>query len=39
MFDSSKDNELRNLAKFHQSTRKLQNWDYDGIILSKVENA
>ena len=22
----------------HQSTRKSQNWDVDGILLSKVEN-
>ena len=27
-----------NLANFHQSTRKSQNWDFDGILLSKVEN-
>ena len=25
-------------ANFHQSTRKSQNWDFDGILLSKVEN-
>ena len=29
--------DLRNLANFHQSTRKCQNWDFDGILLSKVE--
>ena len=29
---------MRNLADFHQSTRKSQNWDFDGILLSKVEN-
>ena len=27
-----------NLANFHESTRKCQNWDFDGILLSKVEN-
>ena len=30
-------NDLRNLANFHQSTWKSQNWDFDGILLSKVE--
>ena len=29
---------MRNLANFHQSTWKSQNWDLDGILLSKVEN-
>ena len=28
----------RNLASFHQSTRKCQNWNFDGILLPKVEN-
>ena len=28
----------RDLANFHQSTRKSQNWDFDEILLSKVEN-
>ena len=28
----------RNLANFHQSTRKYQNWDFDGNLLPKVEN-
>ena len=32
------ENDMRNLANFHQSTRKSQNWDFDGILLSKVEN-
>ena len=31
-------NVVRNLANFHQSTRKCQNWNFDGIVLSKVEN-
>ena len=28
----------RNFANFHQSTRKCQNWNFDKIFLSKVEN-
>ena len=28
----------RNLAIFHQSTWKSQNWDFEGILLSKIEN-
>ena len=31
-------NDMRNLANFHQSTLECQNWDFDGILLSKVEN-
>ena len=31
-------NDMRNLANFYQSTRKCQNWDFYGILLSKVEN-
>ena len=27
----------RNFANFHQSTWKCQNWDFDGILLSRVE--
>ena len=26
-----------NLANFHQNTWKCQNWDFDGILLSKIE--
>ena len=33
------ENELRNLSIFHESTRKSQNLDFDGIFSSKVENA
>ena len=33
------ENNMRNLASFHQNIRKCQNWDFDGILLSKVENA
>ena len=32
------ENDMRNLANFHQSTGKCQNWDFDGIPLPKVEN-
>ena len=28
---------IEKFGKFHQSTWKCQNWDYDGILLSKVE--
>ena len=31
-------NDMRNLERFHQRTCKSQNWDFDGILLSKVEN-
>ena len=31
-------NDMENLENFDQSTRKSQNQDFDGIILSKVEN-
>ena len=31
-------NDVRNLANFHQSTRKCQNWNFDGILLPKLEN-
>ena len=30
--------DMRNLANFHQSTWKCQNWNFDKIFLSKVEN-
>ena len=33
------ENDMRNLANFHQSTWKCQNWYFHGILLSKVENA
>ena len=32
------ENDMRNLANFHHSTLDCQNWDFDGILLSKVEN-
>ena len=35
----SLENDMKNLANFLQNTCKCQNWDFDGILLSKVENA
>ena len=32
------ENDMKHLVNFHQSTRKSQNWNFDGILLSKVEN-
>ena len=32
------EDDMRNLANFHQSTRKSRNCDFDGILLSNVEN-
>ena len=32
-------NDMRSLAKFQQSTRKSQNWDFEGVLSSKVQNA
>ena len=32
-------NDKMNLANFNQNTWKCQNWDFDGFLLSKVENA
>ena len=31
-------NDMWNLTDFQQSTRKSQNWDFDRILLSEVEN-
>ena len=31
-------NDMRSFGNFHKSTRKSPNWDFDGILLSKVEN-
>ena len=31
-------NDMKNMQNFHQSTWKSPNWDFDGILLSKVEN-
>ena len=31
-------NDTRNLGNFNQSTLKSPNWDFDEILLSKVEN-
>ena len=35
---SGLENDISNMANFHQSTWKPQNCDFDGILLSKVEN-
>ena len=32
------ENDMTNLANFYQSTRKSQNWDFDRILLCKIEN-
>ena len=32
------ENDVRDLANFHQSTRKCQNWSFDGTLWPKVEN-
>ena len=32
------ENGMSNLASFHQSTWKCQNWEFDGILLFKAEN-
>ena len=29
--------DLRNLTNFRQSASRCQNWDFDGILLSKIE--
>ena len=37
IFGSKKD--MGSLVNFHQSTWTSQNWDFDGILLPKFENA
>ena len=32
------ENDMRNLANFHQSTQNSQNWDFHWIFLYKVDN-
>ena len=32
------ENDMKNLANFHQSTRKSQDLEFYGVLLSKVEN-
>ena len=32
------ENDTRNLTNFHQTTQNSQNWDFNDILLSKVEN-
>ena len=31
-------NNMKNLTNFYQSTRKCQNWDFDGVPLSKEDD-
>ena len=33
------ENDMKNLAKFHQSTEKSENWDFYWVLLSRVEIA
>ena len=33
------ENDMKNLANFYQNLCKCQNWGFDGVLLSKVENA
>ena len=33
------ENDMWNLTNFDQNTCKCQNWDFDRILLSKIENA
>ena len=33
------ENDMGNLENFHQNTWKCLNWNFDGILLSKIENA
>ena len=32
------ENDMKNLANFHQNTQKSQIWDFYWVLLSKVEN-
>ena len=32
------ENDMRNLAHFHQSTQNSQNWDFHWVLLNKVKN-
>ena len=32
------ENDMRNLANFHEITQNSQNWDFHSILLYKVEN-
>ena len=31
------ENDTKNFANVYQNTRKSQNWDFDGILLSKIK--
>ena len=33
------ENDVENLETFYQSSRKSQNWDFDGILFFKIKNA
>ena len=33
------ENDMKNLVNLHQSTWKCQNWEFDEIVISKVEDA
>ena len=35
---SGLEDDMRNLANFYHSNEKCQNWDFDGILFSKVKN-
>ena len=32
------ENDMEDLSNFHKSIRKYRNWDFDEILLPKVEN-
>ena len=32
------ENDMKNLANFHQNIWKCQNWDFDWILVSKIED-
>ena len=36
--DFASRNDIGNLGNFHQTNCKCQNWDFGGILISKVEN-
>ena len=37
--DCGFENDMKNMAHFHYCTSKSQNWDFDGLLLSKLENS
>ena len=32
------ENDMRNMGNFHQNTWNCQNWDFDVVLSSKIEN-